>query len=124
MRDVLIIDASESRSAPRTIIARQGELRYLPDQNAISLTLRDGEIHEADPDDKDGRYRRLAFEEQTMQLKGAAEAFANAANRNRGQREMSVAQMKAEIGKLRDGAGHVPDPDRLLAGRPRGVPGE
>ncbi len=101
MRDVLIIDASENRSAPRTIIARQGELRYLPEQNAISLTLRDGEIHEADPDDKEGRYHRLAFEEQTMQLKGAAEAFANATNRNRGQREMSVAQMNAEIGKLR-----------------------
>jgi lipopolysaccharide export system permease protein len=101
MRDVLIIDATENRGAPRTIIAHQGELHFLPEQNAISLTLRDGEIHEADPNDREGRYHRLAFEEQTMQLKGAAEAFATAANRNRGQREMSVAQMKGEIGKLR-----------------------
>lgn len=100
MRDILIIDASESRSAPRTIIARQGDLRYLPDQNAIALTLRDGEIHEADPNDKEGRYHRLEFEEQTMQLKGAAEALANAGNRNRGQREMSVAQLQVEIRKL------------------------
>jgi lipopolysaccharide export system permease protein len=97
MRDVLIIDASQNKKSPRTILADRGSLRYLPDQNSISLTLREGSIHEAEADEVDGRYHRLAFEEQTMVLKGTAEAFERAARRRRGQREMSVSQMKAEI---------------------------
>lgn len=100
MRDILIIDASENRASPRTIIARQGELRFDPDQNAIDLTLRDGEIHEADPASPDGRYRRLAFGEQRMRLQGAGDAAARSSKRNRGQREMSVGQMRGEIEKL------------------------
>jgi hypothetical protein len=59
-----------------------------------SVTLRDGSIHEAEADEVDGRYHRLAFGEQTMVLQGTAEAFERAARRRRGQREMSVSQMR------------------------------
>jgi lipopolysaccharide export system permease protein len=100
MTDVLIIDSSENRGSPRTIRARSGDLRFVADRNAITLDLRNGEIHEADPEAKDGRYRRLAFERQTMHLLGASEALAKAVRRNRGQREMSAAAMEKEIASL------------------------
>jgi lipopolysaccharide export system permease protein len=100
MEDVLIIDSSDSRGSPRTIRSRSGDLRFVPDQGTVTLDLRDGEIHEADPDAKDGRYRRLAFDRQTMHLSGAGDALARAVRRNRGQREMSTATMKKEIATL------------------------
>jgi lipopolysaccharide export system permease protein len=100
MTDVLIIDSSDSRGSPRTIKARSGDLRFVPERNAVTLDLRDGEIHEADPSAKDGRYRRLAFDRQTMHLSGASEALAKAVRRNRGQREMSTEAMKKEITSL------------------------
>ncbi len=100
MRDILIIDASENRASPRTIVARRGDLRFDPQHNAIDLTLREGEIHEADPASPDGRYRRLAFGEQKMRLQGAGDGADRSGARNRGQREMSVRQMKEEIAKL------------------------
>jgi len=101
MRDVLIIDATQNRSSPRTIVANEGELRFLPDQNAISLDLRSGEIHEADPNDPTGRYHRLAFNEEVMVLSGATQALARASARSRGDREMSVELMNREIENLR-----------------------
>jgi len=97
MRDVLIIDGSENRRSPRTILAKEGLLEYLADQNAISLTLRRGTIHEIDPSAQDSRYRRLTFEEQTMVLTGASDAIENAVRSNRGQREMSVTAMNKKI---------------------------
>ena len=62
MQDVLIIDASESRGSPAHDRAQSGRpaLRRRIRTRSRS-TLRDGEIHEADPDAKDGRYHRLAF---------------------------------------------------------------
>ncbi|MBD3162248.1 MAG: LptF/LptG family permease [Candidatus Eisenbacteria bacterium] len=102
MRGILIIDASENRKSPRTILARSGRLRYLSGQNAISMRLVDGEIHEADPGAADGRYRILEFEEQTMVLEGSGNALDRAIHRSRGQREMSVSDMKAKITALED----------------------
>lgn len=101
MNDVLIIDASESRATPRTIRSASGFLDVEPGTHAISLRLIDGEIHEPDPRSKDGRYRRLSFREQTMVLAGSEDAFEKAVRRARGQREMSAAQMRDEVGKLR-----------------------
>ncbi len=101
MKDILIIDATENTSSPRTIIARDGILRFLPEQNAISLDLRDGEIHEADPKDPNGRYHRLAFQEETMILKGTSTAIAGSMDQSRGDREMSVGMMENEVDRLR-----------------------
>lgn len=102
MRDIIIVDASANRKSPRTILAKSGVLRFLPDDNSISLTLRDGTIDEAVQDEADGRYRRLAFEEQTMILQGSSDAFAKAVRRRRGQREMSVAAMQETVLGLKD----------------------
>ncbi|MBM3285982.1 MAG: YjgP/YjgQ family permease [Candidatus Eisenbacteria bacterium] len=100
MSDVLIVDTSDSGAGPRTIRARHGLLSFVAERNEVVLSLRDGEIHEADPHAKDGRYRRLVFGEQTMHLAGATEALARAVRRSRGQREMSVGDMKREIETL------------------------
>ena len=100
MRDILIIDASENRKSPRTILARSGRLRYLSGLEAISMTLLDGTVHEADPEAPDGRYRRLDFEEQTMVLEGSGRDLERTVHRSRGQREMSVADMRGKIASL------------------------
>ena len=102
MRDITIIDASQNRASPRTILAQHGMLRFLPEQNEVSLTLRDGAIHEADPKTAAGGYRRLTFEEQTMVLSGASDAFYSAVRRQRGQREMSVSAMRGKIASLEE----------------------
>lgn len=101
MRDVLIIDATQNRSSPRTVVAREGNLQFLPQENAISLDLKNGEIHEADPKDPSGRYHRLAFREERMVLKGASETVARGSSQTRGDREMSVGMMEIEVDRLR-----------------------
>lgn len=101
MKDVLIVDASENRRFPRTIVAKEGDLSFVPGTSTLVLTLRNGEIHELDPDAREARYRRLAFEEQTMQLQGASDAL-QGVRRGRGQREMSVGAMRQEIRRLEE----------------------
>jgi lipopolysaccharide export system permease protein len=100
MTGVLIIDSTQNRSSPRTIIAQRGHLRFLDEQNTISLDLQDGEIHDADPGDPAGRYHVLAFNQDVMVLKGTSEALAKASTRSRSDREMSAGQMKEQVRKL------------------------
>lgn len=99
MRDVLILDGRTRPQAPRTILARTGTLQFHPEDGMLTLELRDGEIHEADPHSTQGEYRRLLFETQTMNIL-QSDSFSEGGRHQRGQREMSVPDMTAQILKL------------------------
>jgi lipopolysaccharide export system permease protein len=101
MQDVLILDGRSNTQSPRTIMARRGRLQTLAAENTLVLTLEDGEIHEADPASPAGEYRRLRFQSQVMRIEEAGDAWQATGRHQRGQREMSVQAMSAEVRKLR-----------------------
>jgi lipopolysaccharide export system permease protein len=100
MKDVLIVDSRTRPQSPRTILARSGILQYHPEKNTLTLVLKDGEIHEADPDSPNGEYRRLRFTTQTMNITEAGDQFRGMVRHQRGQREMSVQSMEKEVRRL------------------------
>jgi lipopolysaccharide export system permease protein len=100
MRDILILDARDNPDSPRTIMARSGTLRYRPEEGLLSLDLRDGEIHEADPSAPDGAYRRMHFTSQSLNIEDPSDRFRTGGKHERSQREMSVPMMQAEVTRL------------------------
>lgn len=101
MRDILVLDARDNPDSPRTIMARSGTLRYRPAEGLLTLDLRDGEIHEADPTAPDGAYRRMHFTSQSMNIEDTSDRFHTGGKHQRSQREMSVPMMQAEVTRLR-----------------------
>jgi lipopolysaccharide export system permease protein len=101
MRDILVLDARDNPDSPRTIMARSGTLRYRPAEGLLTLDLRDGEIHEADPSAPDGAYRRMHFTSQSMNIEDPSDRFRTGGKHQRSQREMSVPMMRVEVSRLR-----------------------
>lgn len=101
MKDVLILDSRSRPDSPRTILGKTGTLTFRPEENALNLVLRDGEIHEADPSSPTGDYRRMRFETQTLNIVQGEERWRSHGHRRRGQREMSAQMMHEEVARLR-----------------------
>ena len=101
MQDVLILDASESPTSPRTILAKSGILSFRPEENSLTLELHDGQMHQAESRAPDGTYRWVDFDTHVLRIQEGADLWREGAQRRRGQREMSVEEMKVEIKKLR-----------------------
>jgi lipopolysaccharide export system permease protein len=101
MEDVLILDGRTRPQAPRTILARNGTLKFRPESNVLTLELQDGEIHEADPNSPEGEYRRLSFTTQTLNITNPSDQWTGTGSHQRGQREMSVQVMREQIRQLR-----------------------
>jgi len=101
MRDILILDGRSRPQSPRTILAKRGWLQYRPSQNLLSLTLEDGEIHEADPASPSGEYRRLRFDTQVLNISESTDQWRDSGRHTRGEREMSVPAMEAQVRRLR-----------------------
>jgi lipopolysaccharide export system permease protein len=99
MQDVLIYDFSRPDEPPRTILARRGRVEYDPQQGLLSLRLQDGEIHEAAKGPAPV-YRKMEFQSQTLSIRGASDALEPTGGRARGQREMSIADMREKITEL------------------------
>jgi len=100
MRDILILDARARPDAPRTIVANSGTLRFRPEEGLLTLKLRTGEVHEADPQSPTGEYRRLRFDEQTLNITDPADRWRGGTTHQRSQREMTIPMMQAEIDRL------------------------
>ena len=100
MEEVLILDARSNPDSPRTILAHAGTLEYRPERGMLTLHLRDGEVHEVDPQSNRGEYRRLRFESQILNITDPADRTRGGSHQ-RSQREMSIEMMGAEIAKLR-----------------------
>jgi lipopolysaccharide export system permease protein len=93
--DITIFD-HKNRAEPRTVTAKTGTMRYSEDGMTLILDLRDGEIHEPDPEDN-RKYRRTAFEHQTFYLGGAGDEWTRTESEYRNDREKSAAQMRADM---------------------------
>ncbi|MBP6874796.1 MAG: LptF/LptG family permease [Candidatus Eisenbacteria bacterium] len=100
MSDIQIHDFSRKDQPPRTILAKNGMLEYDADSGILRLKLSSGEIHEAERLEGKPVYRKMEFESQTLNIQGSREALAPAEGRARGQREMSIRDMKAYIAEL------------------------
>jgi lipopolysaccharide export system permease protein len=106
MQDVLILDGRSDPQSPRTIMARRGWMQYRPSENLLSLTLEDGEIHEANPSSPTGEYRRLHFQSQIMNITDTGDGWQGSSRHQRSQREMSVQAMAAQVQHLRRDLAH------------------
>jgi lipopolysaccharide export system permease protein len=101
MRDVLIYDFSRRDEPPRTILAQRGRLEFDEAEATLRLHLENGEIHEAARGDAP-IYRKMEFANQTLNIQGVREALERTQQRSRGQREMSIHDMRQRISELRE----------------------
>jgi lipopolysaccharide export system permease protein len=99
MRDVLIYDFSRPEEPARTILARRGRLEYDGTQGLLSLYLEKGEIHEASRGSSPV-YRKMQFERQTLTIQGARNQLEVTGGRARGQREMTIGEMRRRVADL------------------------
>ncbi|MBL7158176.1 MAG: LptF/LptG family permease [Candidatus Omnitrophica bacterium] len=81
----------------RTIVAREGEVIPIPEQNIVKLKLRYGSADEALPQDPDNFYK-VVFDTYYMTL-NLKDAMANE-NIEKKPREMSIAKLRSEIKKM------------------------
>jgi lipopolysaccharide export system permease protein len=98
LRDITIYDYTESQ-VPVTIFAKTGTMQYMNHSTTLRLDLRDGEIHEVPGQASEGKYRRGKFEENTLYLQNSGAILQRTENQSRGEREMTISMLKAEIAK-------------------------
>ncbi|MFQ6103854.1 MAG: LptF/LptG family permease [Candidatus Glassbacteria bacterium] len=99
--DVTIYDNTD-HDEPRTIIAKQGDMRFSADEDRLIITLYDGEIHAVDPESK-GTYRRMTFRNQTLFIKNVGGKFRRREGPSyRGDREMSITMLMDEVESYRE----------------------
>jgi len=100
--DITIYDKT-NEDEPRTIIAKEGDMRFSADERKLIITLYDGEIHAVDPDSK-SKYRRMIFKNQTLFIKGSGGKFRRREGPSyRGDREMNTAMLLGEVDETREG---------------------
>ena len=99
MTDVTIYDYTQGKT-PTTILAKHGTMKYIDHGATLRLELENGEVHEVPGEASEGKYRRLAFDRQTIYLHNAGATLRRTDRRARGEREMNVPMMRAEIRKL------------------------
>jgi lipopolysaccharide export system permease protein len=84
----------------QTIRAERGEIFFAEDGNTLVIRLFDGEIHDVDEKDPK-RYLRLKFTEHTLNIPGAGSQLVMIDRDYRGEREMSIGDLSAEIAKYK-----------------------
>jgi lipopolysaccharide export system permease protein len=84
----------------QTIRAERGEIFFADDGATLVLKLYDGEIHDVDEKDPK-RYLRLKFTEHTLNIPEAASELVRVDRDYRGDREMSIGALLAEMKKYR-----------------------
>jgi lipopolysaccharide export system permease protein len=89
----------ENKSA-QTIRAERGEVFFAEDGNTLVMKLYNGEIHDVDEKDPK-RYLRLKFTEHTLNIPNAGTKLVRIDREYRGEREMSIGDLRAEIDKYR-----------------------
>ena len=92
----IIIYRQEPGEFPTTILASRGEMHLTPDREEMLLTLYRGELHAVDATDPT-RYVRTTFERQEIVLGDAGRQLARTVEGARGDREMTVSQMRARV---------------------------
>jgi lipopolysaccharide export system permease protein len=85
----------------QTIRAESGEIFFAGDGTTLTIKLYNGEIHDVDEKDPK-RYLRLAFSEHTLNIPNAGSRLERIDREYRGEREMSIGVLRAEIEKYRE----------------------
>ena len=91
-----------SNARPTTILADWGVIHNSPDGRFMTLELHDGEIHEVPPNEAERTYRRLMFKTHLIHIRNPAGDLERHNRETRGDREMSLAMMQANIRGLRE----------------------
>ncbi len=84
---------------PRIIIAPEGEVKYDPQDDAVTFTLLNGEIHDIDADDPT-RYTRMQFSKQTISIGNLGTKLGEEKLKRRGDRELSISMLVDRIHQL------------------------
>ncbi len=98
MEDVTINRSREGKE-DETIVAKRGRMETSPDGNTLTLDLEEGEIHRVDEKDP-RRYNRLRFTRHQLNLQGIGSELTRSDRKQKGDREMSIREMKARIAVL------------------------
>lgn len=99
VEDILIYDFSRKDEPSRIILAKRGRFEFDRSLGILSLHLVDGEIHETDREEGTV-YRRMAFQKQTLNIRGVQQAIRKSRERSRGQRELPIGAMRQKIARL------------------------
>lgn len=99
MEDVRINRTREGTEV-ETIFAERGRMETSPDGNTLTLYLEDGEIHRVD-ETAPTRFNRLRFEKHQINLRGIGSELTRSDRKQKGDREMSIAEMRARIALLK-----------------------
>jgi lipopolysaccharide export system permease protein len=83
------------------IVAGHGTLMYREESGTLRITLLGGATHDADPENP-GKYRRLSFETQVLNLKGAGSELVRTVRTAKGDREMSTAELSSRVEKEKE----------------------
>ncbi|MFH1312259.1 MAG: LptF/LptG family permease [Candidatus Eisenbacteria bacterium] len=111
------------RKPAQTIRAERGEIFFAEDGNTLVIRLFDGEIHDVDEKDPK-RYLRLKFTEHTLNIPGAGSKLVRIERDYRGEREMSIGDLRAEIAKYRQKvAEQEQDVGKVVRGAALDLPG-
>ncbi|OGG50602.1 MAG: hypothetical protein A3F84_02480 [Candidatus Handelsmanbacteria bacterium RIFCSPLOWO2_12_FULL_64_10] len=97
VEDILIYK-QQPGEFPTAILARRGEISFTPDRKDMALTLHDGEAHALDSRDQT-RYVKTAFHRQVIVLGDAGRRLVRTVEDTRGDREMRVAEMRAQVAR-------------------------
>lgn len=93
--DVVIYDMS-SADQSRTIYADSGRMAFNKEHTDLFLTLYDGWIHERDAKEPE-RFNRIFYHEQMVRIPEIGNQLERMGSESRGDREMSVAMLAAEV---------------------------
>ncbi len=86
----------EKGKKPRMIVAPEGEVRYIPGEDAIEFDLYNGEIHETDPKDP-MKYTLMEFTVQKIKITDLGTKLGSGENARRGDRELTLAMLREKI---------------------------
>jgi lipopolysaccharide export system permease protein len=99
MEDVIINKKSPEGTEYETISAKRGRMETTANGNTLTLFLEDGEIHRVDEKDP-RRYSRVRFQRHQINLRGIGSELRRSDRKQKGDREMSIAEMRGRIAVL------------------------
>jgi lipopolysaccharide export system permease protein len=82
-----------------TIFARSGRMEMSPDGSMLTLALEDGEIHSVSEDDPSA-YNRVRFGTHRINIAGVGSELTRSDRKQKGDREMSIAEMRARTAAI------------------------
>ncbi|MFH1007998.1 MAG: LptF/LptG family permease [Candidatus Latescibacterota bacterium] len=83
------------------IRARSGDLHFSQEEDRLTMTLHEGEIHRSDPQSPD-QYLRSSFDKHVLHISNIGQQLVRKDSDRRGDREMSPGMMRAKVREEQD----------------------